>query len=377
MSAIRSLALGRRFFEKPTSIGVEFDGDRIHWAQLERGPRSLRLRDACSVKHDGDLEALLASKRELKGLVDQVMRRCRFRGRRIVTHPPGEHLRLMVLNYTADESISEAQQVMDLCRERMRSDLLGHVVDFVRIRTSGQQQGDRSVLVAAAPEEPVLEHLERLRRAGLEVEAMEIAPMAVRRLIAAIAPDPADLKAGEIALVLRMRATSTELTLLSGQRLLLYREIGIGTDAIIQAVAKGLDSELEAARDLLALYGVGLGGGPVEAEASSLSGDSDEVCGTLRDIVRPSLRALIEQAHKAISYAAFQTRGTSIEQVYLLEGGASCPGFDGLLSEMLQLPVEFLRPLGRIEAARGSVPVVNEARIAVALGFSMRGLIDV
>ena len=174
------------------------------------GRAGLRLRDACSVKHDGDLEALLASKRELKGLVDQVMRGCRFRGRRIVTHPPGEHLRLMVLNYTADESVSEAQQVMDLCRERMRSDLLDHVVDFVRIRTSGQQQGDRSVLVAAAPEEPVLEHLERLRRAGLEVEAMEIAPMAVRRLIAAIAPDPADLKSGEIALVLRMRAASTE-----------------------------------------------------------------------------------------------------------------------------------------------------------------------
>ena len=93
--------------------------------------------------------------------------------------------------------------------------------------------------------------------------------------------------------------------------------------------------------------------------------------------MRPSLRALIEQVHKAISYAAFQTRGTSIEKVYLLEGGASCPGFDGLLSEMLQLPVEFLRPLGRIEAARASVPVVNEARIAVALGFSMRGLVDV
>jgi Tfp pilus assembly PilM family ATPase len=240
------------------------------------------------------------------------------------------------------------------------------------------------VLVAATPEEPVLERLECLRRAGLEVEAMEIAPMAVRRLVAGFASDPIDLQSGDIALVLRMRGASTELTLLSGQRLLLYREIGIGTDAIVQAVAKGLDSELEAARDLLALYGVGLGAGlpgPSDSFGSSdeirLPGDAEEVCGTLREIVRPSLRALVEQAHKAISYAAFQTRGTSIDKVYLLEGGASCPGFESLLAEMLHLPVEFLRPLGRFETRAAPVSVVNEARIAVALGFSMRGLVDV
>lgn len=364
------------------SIGVDFDADRIHWVQVDRVGDSVRLRAACSLTHGTDLDGLLASKIDLKRLVGEMQSRGRFKGRRIVTQTPSADLRLMVLNYSADKAKSEPQQILDLARERMGDDLLEHAVDFVPIRTSGDQQGDRSALVAVTPEEPVITHLERLRVAGLEVEALEIAPVAIRRLVATTLQLGNTKDQARIALVLRMGKTSSELTLLSGRRLLLYREIEIGNETLVDAVAKGLDSDVDAAQDLIASYGVG---GHVTDDSRALEFAStpgelatvDDIASTIREILRPSLRTLVEQAHKAISYAAFQTRGMSIEKIYLMEGSTPCPGLDGLLAEMLQLPVEPFRPISQIPGADGLVSQSNSPRLGIALGFALRGIVDV
>ncbi len=374
-----SLRLG--WFGQSTPIGVVFDSNRIHWVQLDRIRDSVRLRDACSVKYAGDLESLLSSKADLKDLVCKVLRRGHFRGQRIVTHAPVADLRLMVLNYTADSAKSEPEQILGLARERMRDDLLEHVVDYVPIRTSGEKQGERSALVAVAPEDPVIEHLERLRRAGLEVEALEIAPVAIRRLIAGSLPASREGDSDSIVLVLRMGVTTTELTLLSARRLLLYRELEIGTESMIEAVAKGLDCDRDAAEDLVATYGVvehaADDTGTLEfADAFGESDGAGKIASTLREILRPSLRAIVDQAHKAISYAVFQTRGMSIETIYLMQGTVRCPGLDGLLAEMLKLPVDDFKSLSAIEGYEGVVDAGSDQGLALALGFAMRGVVD-
>ncbi len=366
----------------PSCIGVDFGEDRVHWVQVERKGEAVRLRDACSIKHGGDLEALLSSRTDLKTLVGEMQGHGRFKGRKIVTQAPSEHLRLMVLNYSSDQAKTQPRQILDLARERMGSDLLEHVVDFVQIRTSGDQQGDRSALVAVSLEEPIIEHLERLRGAGLEVTALEIAPVAICRLVANTIIQGDRIEKSRIALVLRIGKTSSELTLLSGRRLLLYREIEIGMEMLIDALTKGLDCDVDAAQDLIVSYGVG-GHAMDDSRALEFAATTDElssmddIAATIREILRPSLRILVEQAHKAISYAAFQTRGMSIDKIFLMQGMRACPGLDGLLAEMLQLPVEQFKPFDKIVEAERVVSSGSDQRLGVALGFALRGMIDV
>jgi Tfp pilus assembly PilM family ATPase len=359
-------------------IGLDFEVGRLHLAQLEIRRDSYHLRAARSLRHDVDLETLLDSRSELRRLVVDTLRRGEFKGRRIVTAAPSADLRLMVLNYRLEAGRSDAEQIIGLARERMRDDLSEHVVDYVPIRTSGDQQGERSALVAITPEEPVIRHLERLRRAGLVVEALEIAPVSIRRLVAALGQTSAQ----DIVLIIRIRPEATELTLLSGRRLLLYREVDIGYSAILAEVSKALDCDDETARDLLASYGVG-DLAPVEEEIFGFGSEDPDSAGagdivaTLRSTVRPSLRGIVEQAHKAVSYAAFQTRGMSLEKVYLLEGATPCPGLDGLLAEMLQLPVEPFPLAGALVGVQSNQAALRDQRYAVALGMSLRGIADV
>ncbi len=361
-----------------TPIGVDFDRDRVHWVQLDRIKDSLTLRDACSIAHGGDLEALLYSKEDLKPLVREVLRKGHFRGRRIVTQAPSTDLRLMIVNYAVDAAKSVPQQIMDLARERMRDDLSDHVVDFVPIRTSGDQQGERSALVAVTLEDPVVEFLDTLRGAGLDVVALEIVPVAICRLSAAMSRSPGEEYGSEIALVLRISKATTELTLLSGRRLLLYREIEFGSESMVEAVTKGLDCDAVVAAELLSSFGLAghlqdIAPTPEFPETLAELEDAGDIARILQEILRPSLRTLVEQTHKAISYATFQTHGKSIAKIDLIESASSCQGLDTLLAEMLQIPVEVFRPLSRVDGVDQIVSPDHQARLAVALGFALRG----
>lgn len=355
-------------------IGLEIEDQQIRIAQLEIKGGRTAIRDVACLRLRESSEALFRNPREARRVLNEAFRRGRFSGQDVITHAPTEDLRLMVLNYAADSSVSESAQILGLAQERIRDDLSDYVVDFVPIRTSGDQTGDRSALVAIAPEEPVVQHLERLRRAGLRVGALEIAPVSMRRLCA-----HSHLGTNEIVLLIRMLRKTTELTVLSGKRLLLFREVHGGLESLLSAAAKSMDSDEETAKDLLQTYGVGrpnlaaMTGTPHTPE-DPLADATDGIVTTLRETIRPSLRLVVDQAHKAISYAAFQTRGKTLDKVFVLGGSHSCRGLDELLSEMLKLPVEVFDPASCLESnedVRGR-PSVQES--AVAIGMALRGM---
>jgi Tfp pilus assembly PilM family ATPase len=59
-----------------------------------------------------------------------------------------------------------------------------------------------------------------------------------------------------------------------------------------------------------------------------------------------------------------------------MAGTSSCPGLAGLLSEMLQIPVQPFEPLGAVAGSRRRRDVGSEQAYAVALGMALRSLAD-
>ncbi len=343
-----------------TAIGLDIGSEAIHMVQLARSDPGYALRALQAIPHGGDPDALLSSPSELRSSVRAALKRGGFRGRCVVGSPPADEIRLMVINYALREGESQARKLVELAAERMREPLKDHIIDFVPIRTSEEDRGEHSALVAIVREEPVIRHLERLTNAGLEVVALEISPVAIRRLVARRNPE----RVSDVILVVLIGNRTTELTLLSGRRLLLYRQVAMGADALIAAVSKALDCDEPAARELLEGFGVAVG-------------DEREMASVLRDLLRAELRPVIEQTHKAISYAAFQTRGTAVDLVYLLEGPLDCPGLDLLFGELLRSRVERLRPLESVGASRDAAERVKQHRLGLAIGYALRGLVDV
>jgi type IV pilus assembly protein PilM len=372
-------SLRNRIGRRAGSIGLEIEDEQIRIAQLEKKQGVVSIRDVSSLKLPSPAEEILADPNDSRRIFNEAFGRGRFKGHRVVTHVPSALLRLMVLNYTADTKASESSQILDLAQERIRGNLDDYVIDYVPIRTSGERTGERSALVAVAPEEPVIEHLERLRRAGLVVEALEIAPVSVRRLVAHLPS-----QASSIVLLIRFQRSATELTVLSGKRLLLFREVEGGYGSILSAAAKAMECDESTASDLLQSYGVGDMTDSERIEprldpeaAQELAQATDGIVTTLRETVRPALRQVVDQAHKAVSYAAFQTRGQSLDKVYVLDGDQTCAGLEELLSEMLQLPVELLDPAECLDSAPELTGRARVRESAVAIGMALRGFDDV
>jgi type IV pilus assembly protein PilM len=345
---------------RSTAIGLDIGSEALHLVQLDRAGPGFELRALQAISHGGDPEALMSSPSELRSGVRAALKRGGFRGRCVVGSPPADDVRLMVINYSLREGESPARKLVELAAERMREPLRDHIIDFVPIRTSEEDRGEHSALVAIVREEPVVRHLERLTSAGLEVLALEIPPVAIRRLVVRTSLE----RISDVVLVVHIGARTTDLTLLSGRRLLLYRQVAMGADAVIAAVSKALECDERSARDLLEGFGVAVG-------------DEREMPTLLRDLLRVELRAVIEQTHKAISYAAFQTRGTALDLVYLLEGPLDCPGLDQLFGELLRSRVERLRPLENVGASRESAERARQHHLGLAIGYALRGLADV
>jgi type IV pilus assembly protein PilM len=351
------------------AIGCELGDQQLELVQLARSGDALRIVAVGSASLPRAAEP--GADRPLARAVRGALSEQGFRGRRIVTAMPDADVRLMVVNYQVDASRPDDQVILGLVEERIGDAIEQYVVDYRPIRVTGDERGARSSLVAVARREAVIGQLELLRRAGLRVEALEIAPVAIHRLVSW-------LGRGETAaneLLLHCGRKRSHLIVIAGRRLILYRELDFGEDLATEAVAKSLDMDADAAASVLRRYG------PWPDHEGRESWDDPaealEIAETVGQILKPSVCGLTEEIDRAGVYTASQWRGAGVERIWLLGSFASWPRIDRLLESLVSLPVRVLDPLAALTGGdRGSAdpgaPLAGAS--AVAAGLALRGL---
>ncbi|MEE9279939.1 MAG: pilus assembly protein PilM [Myxococcota bacterium] len=351
-------------------IGFDLGCEQLHMLQLEREHESLRVRAAASRPYPGGRDAILSAPAGLKSLVAEALRSQPFRGRKVVTVIPGDVVKLMVLNYELAPQQSEPELILSLVKERIKEPLDEWVVDYHPIRPSHEKQSELSALVAMAREDVVVKYLELLRMAGLEVEALEIPPVAIRRLVTRLALRDFE----EDVMILHFGRDRSHLTVLWGRRLILYRELEFGEDRAVEQVAKSLDLPQESAASLLLDFGVF-----PDAPGAGLDRASAEICETVMEILTPAFAAVAEQIGNALIYTASRTRGASVDLIYLVGSIARWPGIDQLISSLAAIPVRILDPLQAITARPDArLPDAGESApgIVLAASLALRGFGD-
>lgn len=352
-------------------IGLDLDHEKLHLVQMEGGGERARTLAVASIAYPADRGSTLGSPRTLKALIAKALKGRGFRGRRVVTAIPPDQVKLMVLNYQVARDETEPQVILRLAGERTQESLADCVVDYLPIRQEAEKNAETSALVSIAREEAVIGYLEVLRSAGLRVEALEVGPVAVCRLVTWLMGD----SSRENVLVIHLGRQRSYLTVLCGQRLILYREIDFGEDQAIEQLAKSLDMSSPSAASVLREFGVfpDLDRGIGESELAS----AREIRQTVTEILQPSFHAVAEQVANALGYTALRTRGESIDLVYLL-GGVTCwTGADLLLATLLSIPVRILDPLATVPAARDASVrdgTDSTTSLAVAAGLALRGM---
>lgn len=353
-------------------IGIDIALEAIHLVQLEaRQGHKPTVRAKASLEINGSRRELLQQPHQFRSLMKRAVASDRFQGNKAVLALPSGMFRTVSVNYQfAGPAKDEPAAVLRAMKGRLDGDLGQYVLDYMPV--GGRSKSDEKLaLVAVSERDKVVDFLELARKAGLDVTALEIGPLAISRLTSAVSEDSGE----STVLVVNSGRRASYLTLISGNDLLFDQEVAIGEQSLVQTICETLDMPEETARQLLSRTGV-YPGDSDDPVAGAL--DETGLFNTLSEILKPQFMKLVEEIKRAFLYAASETRGRGVTQVYLLGSIARWPGAEDMLSSLSGSTVSKIpNPLAlfpSVDGKNANAATTYAPEIAVATGLALRGM---
>ena len=358
-------------FQEIGSIGVDFTEDKVNLVQFGRmHDGDIALKTAICIPYTDSREELLSSPKTLRPVLQKIIKESEFTGKNVVTSMPSSDVRILSINYTSLNSKIDNESLLKALCDRVDEDLSEYVIDYLQVRTN-DSDNEQLALVALVRRELVITYLELLRRSGLNVEALEIRPAAIKRLIFSLI-EPDDYRN---ILVINFGRTKSYLTIISGRRLLLDQELNFGAKILIEKISSVLDMTEDAAVELILKHGFEVSS---TSDSFQTSYTDEDISKTLLDIAKPVFSELIEEINRILIFAASENHGETISKIYLLGSISGWKGMDTYLEKKLKISFEvlnsplktFCKPISYINDE-----LINSPHISIAAGLAMRGLI--
>ncbi len=362
-------------FKADYIIGFDLGREKLNMVQVGFRSGQPFIHAAASDYHNTDLDELLANPDSLKKLVKNVLKSRKFNGRRVVSSLPSHFLRILFLNYQHGKNESDAESLLSALKKRVNNDLSDYVIDYLPIKPDAIERNDCMALVAMAKQDIVEQYLDLLTDCGLEVVALEIGPVAIRRLINAMAVTEQPQK----VLTVNFGTNRSYLTVIWNNELLFDRKIDFGIDTIIAVVARAFDIPVKTALEILHKYGLAEVKPPAYSEENSLveidNDDDSSIKNAIYDILNPSFVNLAAEIRDIMVYIASETRGGAVEQIYLMGSLARLSGIDYVIDKLISIPVKTINPFYGIDVDAVSSTLCDlgsVAGVAVATGLALR-----
>lgn len=363
------------------AIGIEFARDSMHLVQFGQSrQKQLFVQASQSCAYADSNDKYLYQPNQLKALVKPLLKHASFQGDRVVTVMPSSEISIFSLNYELKSGLSDDAAIAMALKGRIDGNLADYVVDKIPIRRR-EDENSALAIVALAEKSKVVAHLECLRKAGFKVDALEIGPSAIQRLVSVMHPP----ENGESVLTINFGCDKSYLSIISGRRLLFDEELDFGEEFLLNTLSSTLGIDPTKVLEQIESFGLA-------TENSSAIVGAD-VSQTLAHIVRRCFSQMAENVKRAMLYSVAESRGTPVSKIYMLGSIARWRGADTLLSGLLGMPVTNIPdPLALFErktAMETGVSTVVEANgpfvhttgekyrspeLAVATGLALRGL---
>ncbi|MFK8067954.1 MAG: pilus assembly protein PilM [Gammaproteobacteria bacterium] len=350
-------------------IGLDFGSDHLKMVQADFVKGNPVIRSAIVMPYPTNKKDLYESPADLKKMIREARSKGGFHGNRAVVTMPPEKLQFVSLEYKCMPSKDPDEAVIEAIKERFGDQIKSSVIDFLHIRPEHKEQIDRTALAAVAQKSSVVSFLELIRKSGLDVDRLEIGPVAINRLMGAINPNERD----QINLVINFGLYKSYATVLWGRRLLLDRELSFGCETGAKVLSEALEISKQEAKELLARHGI-------KVASKVVAGmDYDEVSieETVADILKPVLQNFANEIKRLMLYVASRTRGRTVNESYMFGSVLDWPGVDRILSDMTGITFKTTQPFYGFATSKHAAKIVDvtELRgIAVATGLALLGL---
>lgn len=387
-----SSALQRLLNPRPNAIGVEIGTSAIKVVVLKAGSPPI-LQHAVTTPtpigsmRDGLVVEPQAVATELKNLLAQH----RITTRQAVTAVPNQSAVTRNIMVPRMER-KELQDAIKWEAERYIPYPIDEVAldfDLLDDPSTIPEDGQMEVVIAAAPTEAVARIIEVLQLAGLEPVVIDLKSFAVLRalrgnllgehLTKSTLTDTNYTEAGEVALVLEIGASSSVISLVRGDRVLMARNIGVSADDFTTALQKAFDLDFSAAEEIKVGYATATT--PTEDEEDLLNFDlSREQYSPARvfEVIRPVLGDLITEIRRSLEFYRVQSGDVVIDRTFLAGGGAKMRGLAAAISDALGFRVEVASPWLTVQTDLAGMDTgylqANAPEFTVPLGLALRGV---
>jgi len=343
-------------------IGINFSATGIRLVQFCKRANKLEL-SASALIPVSDRQR--ASPKLVRSLLKKHLRKHGFVGHEVVTCLPPDDVKIMMISYLHKAGKQDEEQIVQRIAERIDDDINDYVIDFIMVRPQAKDGQERSVLVAMAPRDRVLDFLEHLRKSGLTVKLLEIESTAIRRLV--LVRHGHDHNAN--VMTVSIGKTQTYITVLSGRRLIYERDIDFGEQQLIELLRKELELDEHEVRTLLVRD---------DSQAVQRSGEDEDnisVTDALYSVVKPLFMVLVKDINRAQVYAASETRGMPVEHVYLTNLVATWRGIENFVDSVIDVPVSVLVPFAGFDNPK-SLNTDVDPRGALVAGMALHGMTE-
>ncbi|TSA88047.1 type IV pilus assembly protein PilM [Deinococcus detaillensis] len=249
--------------------------------------------------------------------------------------------------------------------------------------------GQMEVVIAAAPTEAIARQVEVLRLAGLEPTVIDLKSFATLRalrgnllgehLTKSTLTGTNYTEGNEVALVMEIGASSSVISLVRGDRMLMARNINVAADDFTTALQKAFDLDFSSAEEIKIGYATATT--PTEDEEDLLNFDmAREQYSPARvfEVVRPVLGELITEVRRSMEFYRVQSGDIVIDRTFLAGGGAKLRGLAPAISDALGFRVEVASPWLTVQTDQASVDTgylqTNAPEFTVPLGLALRGV---
>lgn len=343
-------------------IGFDLGRNGLRLVQFVNNGRDVVLHASAFIPFTADMHE---SSTHLRALIKKTFRKNGFVGRNVIACVQPEDAKIIMLSYMHKPGKQDEELIVKRIAERVDDDIRNYVIDYLMVRPEVKDGQERSVLVAMAQREAVINYLEHLRKAGLEVKLLEIEPTAIRRLVSA--RHDHDHTANLVTV--SMGNAQTYITVLSGRRLIYERDIDFGEQQLIALLCKELDLGEHEARSMFVRDETAY------AKAIDQDGEDASVTDALYSVLKPLFMELVEDINMALVYAASETRGTPVKHVYLTNLIATWHGIDSFIGSLIDVPVSVLMPFEGFHQEQ-IVDARSDPRDAVVAGMALHGLTE-
>ncbi|MFH1626178.1 MAG: type IV pilus assembly protein PilM [Pseudomonadota bacterium] len=351
-----------RFFVPRRIIGLDIGTDAIKAVQVTTGFKGFKVTGFAKKKRDNKefQDPVTALSQEIRMMLDEAS----LDGDIFVSSISCNSVAVRNIRLPFS-SLNKVRRVIEYEVESVLPFPLGDIlVDFFVV---GKKPTDGTdLLVVVAPKEAVKEHLEIMKRAGIEPEIVDLdssSPFYCWEALGGVK------KEGSIAII-DLGSKKTSVSIIKNGVLQFMRSIPIGGEAITAAVARSLSLNLETAEEQKRKEGIILLEHP-DGEHETMEGDGggSEISGAIVDVLNRLKRDV------DLAFSFYQTLYTEekVSEILLTGGTSNIRNIDRYFEREFDIKTSVFSPLEYLGSSVGDIGGDEESIIAGALGLALRG----